>query len=225
MDGLLVIAMNKHREICTIQSSGGIMLVKDQVLRCSKITAVKVAEITELIQKALENDQKVRKEGGKFGFAESIPNQKITAFKMESAAVDTNNVEEQAEEIITKADPPSEVFAKPILHTPGTAQIGEGIENSWGDLEESEREEAAEEEGESEAVPFECQKMETEDTSTMRETKKDEPIVLSDSEEEEVVILEPQELPKKTRTQTNSKQENTSKKAFNKRRKKKRTAH
>ncbi|NXU80567.1 EXOS9 protein, partial [Oreotrochilus melanogaster] len=199
MDGVLVIAMNKHREICTIQSSGGIMLVKDQVLRCSKITAVKVAEITELIQKALENDQKVRKEGGKFGFAESIPNQKITAFKMESAAVDTNNVEEQAEEIITKADPPSEVFAKPILHTPGTAQIGEGIENSWGDLEESEKEEAVEEEGESEAPSLECQKMEAEDTSTLTETEKDEPIVLSDSEEEEVVILEPQELPKKTR--------------------------
>lgn len=31
MDGLLVIAMNKHREICTIQSSGGIMLLTDQV--------------------------------------------------------------------------------------------------------------------------------------------------------------------------------------------------
>ncbi|PKU29426.1 exosome complex component rrp45 [Limosa lapponica baueri] len=199
MDGVLVIAMNKHREICTMQSSGGIMLVKDQVLRCSKITAVKVAEITELIQKALENDQKVRKEGGKFGFAESIPNQKITAFKMESAAVDTNNVEEQAEEIITKADPPSEVSTTPILHTPGTAQIGEGIENSWGDLEESDREEAAEEEGESEATAFECQKMETEDTSTMLETKRDEPIVVSDSEEEEVVILEPQELLRKTR--------------------------
>ncbi|GAB5570530.1 exosome complex component RRP45 isoform X1 [Prionailurus iriomotensis] len=61
MDGLLVIAMNKHREICTIQSSGGIMLLKDQVLRCSKIAGVKVLEITELIQKALENDQKVRK--------------------------------------------------------------------------------------------------------------------------------------------------------------------
>ncbi|KFV01562.1 Exosome complex component RRP45, partial [Pterocles gutturalis] len=224
MDGFLVIAMNKHREICTIQSSGGIMLVKEQVLRCSKITAVKVTEITEVIQKALENDQKVRKEGGKFGFAESIPNQKITSFKMESAAVDTNNVEEQAEEIITKADPPSEVFAKPILHTPGTAQIGEGIEDSWGDLEESEREEAVEEEGESEVTAFECQKMETEDTSTMKETKEDEPIVLSDSEEEEVIILEPQELPKKTRTQANSKQENTSKKACNKKRRKKRAA-
>lgn len=31
MDGLLVIAMNKHREICTLQSSGGIMLLKEQV--------------------------------------------------------------------------------------------------------------------------------------------------------------------------------------------------
>ncbi|NXP12796.1 EXOS9 protein, partial [Thinocorus orbignyianus] len=225
MDGVLVIAMNKHREICTMQSSGGIMLVKDQVLRCSKITAVKVAEITELIQKALENDQKVRKEGGKFGFAESIPNQKITAFKMESAAVDTNDVEEQAEEIITKAEPPSEVFTTPILHTPGTAQIGEGIENSWGDLEESEGEEAAEEEGESEATAFEWQKMEAEDTSTVVETKRDEPIVVSDSEEEEVVILEPQELPRKTRAQTTPKQETTTKKAFNKRRKKKRAAH
>lgn len=60
--------------------------------------------------------------------------------------------------------------AKPILHTPGTAQIGEGIENSWGDLEESEREEAGEEEGESEATAFACQKMESEDTSTMRGT-------------------------------------------------------
>ncbi|KAB1282061.1 Exosome complex component RRP45 [Camelus dromedarius] len=109
MDGLLVIAMNKHREICTIQSSGGIMLLKDQVLRCSKIAGVKVMEITELIQKALENDQKVRKEGGKFGFAESIANQRITAFKMEKAPIDTSDVEEKAEEIISEAEPPSEV--------------------------------------------------------------------------------------------------------------------
>lgn len=33
-DGLLVIAMNKHQEICSIQSSGGIMLLKDQVRVC-----------------------------------------------------------------------------------------------------------------------------------------------------------------------------------------------
>ncbi|XP_037753066.1 exosome complex component RRP45 isoform X4 [Chelonia mydas] len=204
MDGLLVIAMNKHREICTIQSSGGIMLLKDQVLRCSKITGVKVAEITELIQKALENDRKVRKEGGKFGFAESIPDQKISAFKMERAPVDTKDVEEQAEEIITKADSPSDVFAKPVLRMPGMAQIGEGIENSWGDLEESEREE--EEEGNSDdATTSECQKMEMEERNVVRKTKKgDDTIVLSDSEEEEVVILEPEERPKKTRPYENA---------------------
>lgn len=30
--------------------------------------------------------------------------------------------------------------SKPVLWTPGTAQIGEGIENSWGHLEDSEKE-------------------------------------------------------------------------------------
>lgn len=57
------------------------------------------------------------------------------------------------------------------MYTPGTAQIGEGIENSWGDFEELEKEEAAEEEGEDDATAFECQKMEIEDTNMMEETK------------------------------------------------------
>lgn len=51
-----------------------------------------------------------RKEGGKFGFAESIANQRITAFKMEKASVDTSNIEEKAEEIIAEAEPPPEVY-------------------------------------------------------------------------------------------------------------------
>ncbi|KAJ8780447.1 hypothetical protein J1605_011711 [Eschrichtius robustus] len=205
MDGLLVIAMNKHREICTIQSSGGIMLLKDQVLRCSKIAGVKVAEITELIQKALENDQKVRKEGGKFGFAESIANQRITAFRMEKAPVDTSDVEEKAEEIISEAEPPSEVFlnllsvSKPVLWTPGTAQIGEGIENSWGDLEDSEKEDE-DEGGSDEAIILDSIKMDTGEVSNIG--SQDAPIVLSDSEEEEMIILEPDKNPKKIRTQT-----------------------
>lgn len=51
-----------------------------------------------------------RKEGGKFGFAESIANQRITAFKMEKAPVDTCDVGEKAEEIIAEAEPPTEVY-------------------------------------------------------------------------------------------------------------------
>ncbi|XP_077156530.1 exosome complex component RRP45 isoform X2 [Paroedura picta] len=217
MDGLLVIAMNKHREICTIQSSGGIMLLKDQVLMCSKITGVKVAEITELIQKALANDQKVRKEGGKFGFAESIPNQRITAFKIEQAPVNTDDVQEQAEEIIAKASPPSETLANPVLWAPGTAQIGEGVENSWGDFEESEKEE--EEVAEEKSPTTEDQTMETGDTSFGTKPKKDETIVLSDSEEEDIIILEP-EGAQKNRAETSSKQDIASKKTGSKKKRK-----
>ncbi|XP_011852159.1 PREDICTED: exosome complex component RRP45 isoform X1 [Mandrillus leucophaeus] len=240
MDGLLVIAMNKHREICTIQSSGGIMLLKDQVLRCSKIAGVKVAEITELILKALENDQKVRKEGGKFGFAESIANQRITAFKMEKAPIDTSDVEEKAEEIIAEAEPPSEVVSTPVLWTPGTAQIGEGVENSWGDLEESEKED--DEGGGDEAIILDSIKMDTgvevSDIGSqemvfhhvgqagLKLLTSDAPIILSDSEEEEMIILEPDKNPKKIRTQTTSaKQEKAPSKKPVKRRKKKRAAN
>ncbi|KAK2116170.1 Exosome complex component RRP45 [Saguinus oedipus] len=224
MDGLLVIAMNKHREICTIQSSGGIMLLKDQVLRCSKIAGVKVAEITELIQKALENDRKVRKEGGKFGFAESIANQRITAFKMEKASIDTSDVEEKAEEIIAEAEPPSEVVSKPVLWTPGTAQIGEGVENSWGDLEDSEKEDD-DEGGSDEAIILDSIKMDT-GIEVSDIGSQDAPIILSDSEEEEMIILEPDKNPKKIRTQTTSvKQEKAPNKKPVKRRKKKRAAN
>lgn len=224
MDGLLVIAMNKHREICTIQSSGGIMLLKDQVLRCSKIAGVKVVEITELIQKALENDQKVRKEGGKFGFAESMANQRITAFKMEKAPIDTSDVEEKAEEIISEAEPPSEVVSKPVLWTPGTAQIGEGIENSWGHLEDSEKEDE-DEGGSDEAVILDGVKMDP-GVEVSNIGSQDAPIVLSDSEEEEMIILEPDKNPKKIRTQTiSATQVRAASKKPVKRRRKKRAAN
>ncbi|KAM3940175.1 exosome complex component RRP45 [Leptodactylus fuscus] len=185
MDGLLVIAMNKHREICTIQSSGGIMLLKEQVLRCSKVAGVKVAEITELIQKALENDRKVRKEGGKFGFAESLPDQKITALKIDKSPVDTSDVEGKAEEIISKSKPSSDVVSKPVVRAAGTAQIGEGTENAWGVLEESEDEE--EDDADIASTSPESNKV-------IENPAKNNPeaIVLSDSEEEDVVILQPE---------------------------------
>ncbi|XP_016088695.1 exosome complex component RRP45 [Sinocyclocheilus grahami] len=164
-DGLLVIAMNKHREICSIQSSGGIMLLKDQVLRCSKIASVKVSEITELINKALENDRKIRKEGGKFGFAESMPKERITTLKRDEAPVEMTDVKETANEIVNRTETPTEAVSSPVLVAMGTAQVGEGIVNSWG-LDEDEEDEP-----------------QTEDTKT------DEVLVISDSEEEEVVIL------------------------------------
>ncbi|XP_051993732.1 exosome complex component RRP45 [Xyrauchen texanus] len=177
MDGLLMIAMNKHREICSIQSSGGIMLLKDQVLRCSKIASVKVSEVTELINKALDNDRKIRKEGGKFGFAESMPKERITTLKRDKAPVEMTDVKETASEIVNRTETPTEAVDSPVLVATGTAQVGEGLVNSWG-LEEDE-----------------------EDEPQMTEDRKraGEVMVISDSEEEEVVILN-QEAPKSKKT-------------------------
>nr|XP_033794231.1 exosome complex component RRP45 isoform X1 [Geotrypetes seraphini] len=201
LDGLLVIAMNKHREICTIQSSGGIMLLKEQVLRCSKIAGVKVTEITELIQKALENDKNVRKEGGKCGFVESMPKQWITAFKVEKALVDMSDVEEKAEEILSRAETPAEMASKPVLWAPGTAQIGEGLESSWRDMEEEgEVEDEDDEGGIDDPTLAVSQNIDMEDIPRKQEKNSDDVIILSDSEEDEVIILEPEESRKNTRS-------------------------
>ncbi|XP_062864402.1 exosome complex component RRP45 [Trichomycterus rosablanca] len=168
MDGLLVIAMNKHREICSVQSSGGIMLLKDQVLRCSRIASVKVSEITELINKALENDKRVRKEGGKFGFAESTPEDRVTVSKKDETPVETTGVQETAEEIVSNAEAPPETVSSPVIVATGTGQVGEGLQSTWG-LEDEEED------------------METGVDGPKKEDA--DVMVISDSEEEEVVIL------------------------------------
>ncbi|KAI1887296.1 hypothetical protein AGOR_G00188830 [Albula goreensis] len=184
MDGLLVIAMNKHREICSIQSSGGIMLLKEQVLRCSKIASVKVSEITDLISRALENDKRVRKEGGKFGFAESIPKQRITALKSDEAAIEMTDMEEKAEGIISSTEPPSEPVPSPVVRAPGTGQVGESLENAWG-VEQLEEEE----EDSVDHVMDEGQEKEEEEEEESQYCNKADVVVISDSEEEEVVVL------------------------------------
>uniref|UniRef100_A0A8B9HR34 Exosome complex component RRP45 n=1 Tax=Astyanax mexicanus TaxID=7994 RepID=A0A8B9HR34_ASTMX len=178
-DGLLVIAMNKHREICSIQSSGGIMLLKDQVLRCSKIASVKVSEITDLINKALENDKRVRKEGGRFGFAESMPKERITALKRDEAPVEMtvypfNFVLLSCCMNLCVRIPVS----SPVIVATGTGQLGEGVQSTWG-LEEEDEED-------------ECQGEMDKEEKKKKKAEKDEVMVISDSEEEEVVVLNPE---------------------------------
>uniref|UniRef100_A0A3Q4I4L0 Exosome complex component RRP45 n=1 Tax=Neolamprologus brichardi TaxID=32507 RepID=A0A3Q4I4L0_NEOBR len=171
MDGLLVIAMNKHREICSIQSSGGIMLLKEQVMRCSKIAGVKVSEITELISEALLNDRKARKAGGKCGFAESMQQDRITALKKDETPVEMTDVTETANGIIQKGEAAPQTVPSPVLPVPGVGQVGQGLQNSWG--------------------------LEEDDEDDYEEEKNDNNVVeISDSEEEDVVILNP-EVPEK----------------------------
>uniref|UniRef100_UPI003AAC3C19 exosome complex component RRP45 isoform X2 n=1 Tax=Centroberyx gerrardi TaxID=166262 RepID=UPI003AAC3C19 len=193
MDGLLMIAMNKHREICSIQSSGGIMLLKEQVLRCSKIASVKVSEITDLITKALENDKKARKEGGRCGFAESMPQERITALKMDETPVEMTDVTERANDIVQRAEAPPQTVPSPVLPAPGVGQVGEGLQNTWGLEEEDEEEEEEEEEEEDDDDDEEEEQVtKMEQGQHGKEESRRDVVVISDSEEEEVVILNPE---------------------------------
>ncbi|XP_041838420.1 exosome complex component RRP45 [Melanotaenia boesemani] len=210
MDGLLMIAMNKHREICSIQSSGGIMLLKEQVMRCSKIASVKVSEITELISRALSNDKAARKAGGRCGFAESMPQERITALKMDETVVEMTDVTETAGGIIQKAEAPAAMVPSPVVPAPGVGQVGQGQQSTWG-LEDDEDEEEEEYSGDEKME--EVTKREEEHYPEDK-TKTVDVVELSDSEEDEVVILhsETAETAKNTGLKSHQKGAATSKK-------------
>ncbi|XP_019621715.1 PREDICTED: exosome complex component RRP45-like [Branchiostoma belcheri] len=131
MNGRMVVGMNMHREICTLMMSGGMLLVKEQVLRCSQIATVKVAEIIELIQKALDKDAQARQAGEKCGFAESVPSNKITTNKKEPTSVDTTAAAQHASQVIQEAGPVDKPVSNMLVQAPGTVQIGEGLVNTW----------------------------------------------------------------------------------------------
>ncbi|CAJ1053275.1 exosome complex component RRP45 [Xyrichtys novacula] len=193
MDGLLMIAMNKHREICSIQSSGGIMLLKEQVMRCSKIASIKVSEITELISKALENDKKARKAGERCGFAESMPQERITALKMDETPVEMTDVTEKANDIVHNADAPPQMVPSPVVPIPGVGQVGQGVQSTWG-LEEDDEGEEEENDNSGEEQDEKVTRMEEEKL----ESREGDVVEISDSEEEEVVILNPEKVSKNT---------------------------
>ncbi|KAM7009178.1 exosome complex component RRP45 [Tautogolabrus adspersus] len=201
MDGLLMIAMNKHREICSIQSSGGIMLLKEQVMRCSKIASVKVSEITELISKALENDKKARKAGERCGFAESMPQERITALKTYETSVEMTDVSDKANDIVQKAEAPPQMVPSPVVPVPGVGQVGQGLQNTWGleegDEEEEEENDSSDEDQEDKVTEMKDEKM---------EIRGGDVVEISDSEEEEVVILHPEIPDKASNTKSSSHQ-------------------
>lgn len=206
MDGLLVIAMNKHREICSIQSSGGIMLLKEQVMRCSKIAGVKVSEITELISEALLNDRKARKAGGKCGFAESMPQERITALKKDETPVEMTDVTETANGIIQKGEAAPQTVPSPVVPVPGVGQVGQGLQNSWG-LEDDDEDDYEEEKNDNSGD-------EQVEEVTKMDVGEGDVVEISDSEEEEVVILNPEvpEKPKNTGSKSHQKGAAASKK-------------
>nr|ACH87550.1 exosome component 9 [Platynereis dumerilii] len=179
MDGKVIVGMNKHREICTFQLTGSMLLLKEQVLRCSNMAVVKVGEMTALIEQALQNDTAARAKGEKFGFAASIEPEKITVSQAEDIVVEHGEKEEEEEEMEERAPMPINWHAI-NFQGPGIAVLGEGGPSSWEVEEDSEKEEELKEE---EKVKKEKKKKKS--TVTVQEVIED-----SGSEEEEVVMLD-----------------------------------
>ncbi|KJE88989.1 polymyositis/scleroderma autoantigen 1 [Capsaspora owczarzaki ATCC 30864] len=59
-EGYLIVAMNIHREVCAVHKHGSVLLDASQISRCTKIAAIKVAEMTELLQKSIDEEEQLR---------------------------------------------------------------------------------------------------------------------------------------------------------------------
>lgn len=190
MDGKMVIGMNKHREICTLQVTGQMLLLKDQVLRCSNIAVVKVTEITELIHKALENDKQARSSGVTFGFREAVVKDAVTTNQMTPEKIDESTVQSECEDeddsvtmetnghVYTDSElneePKVRILAK------GVGCIGGGGDSKW-DIDDDDMEEEVKAES---AVKSKIPEQST------------EVIFLDDSEEEGTTTLQGHDLNK-----------------------------
>ncbi|XP_028412711.1 exosome complex component RRP45-like isoform X2 [Dendronephthya gigantea] len=133
MDGQMMMAMNIDREICAVQMNGGLSLEAEQVLRCSQITAVKVADITDLIHKALRMDEEARKSGklNATGITQDV--RRITLTTEEEAEMDITETLESitTPEHRTKRNETEEAY--PLKLGLNTAEIGLGGWNTWID--------------------------------------------------------------------------------------------
>lgn len=78
MDGSLMLSLNKHKEMCSLQMSGRLEITKEQILRCTNIAAVKVKELTDVIIKSLDHDSSEKKKGRTLSSTENTFAVKIT---------------------------------------------------------------------------------------------------------------------------------------------------
>ena len=121
---MVIVAMNKHGEVCCLQMGGGVALHAEQIIRCTKIAMVKVNELAEKIDSALASDEALRSgEKGEEKMDEDAA--LITHAKKESSAVDPDEVESYT---VTTEKEMSSVNDDDAVQwiRPGTVRIGNG---------------------------------------------------------------------------------------------------
>ncbi|KAK3719854.1 hypothetical protein RRG08_040155 [Elysia crispata] len=160
MEGKMVVGMNKHRELCTLQVTGQMLLLKEQVLRCSSIALTKVTKITELIHEALDKDKQARLKGEKHGFAMLVSGDRVTANRLPTTEVkvDTLEISDEMERSQSSSEDGesqsgNEPMEEQIVATPkesaveiltkGVGVIGEGGTSTWLDIPQADSKQTA----------------------------------------------------------------------------------
>ena len=177
---MVIVAMNKHGEVCCLQMGGGVALHAEQIIRCTKIAMVKVNELVEKIDSALASDEALRSgEKGEEKMDEDAA--LITHAKKESSAVDPDEVESYT---VTTEKEMSSVNDDDAVQwiRPGTARIANGhLDPSSGPVLERETDTVTDE-AKSKKI--------TEKKQKQQKKKKMRPPAKSSDEEEEEEDLE-----------------------------------
>ena len=148
MDGLLMLSLNKHKEMCCLQMSGRMEITKEQILRCTNIAAVKVKELTNVIIKSLDHDKSEKTKKKTSSFTEHNFNEKVI-FKSKNRTENIQSVNEIAIQKLSITDTNDdnvcnneEINNDDLIQRPDetnwvtklgktTISIGEGHTNTW----------------------------------------------------------------------------------------------
>ncbi|KAG1673135.1 Exosome complex component RRP45 [Nymphon striatum] len=181
MEGKMVFGMNSHREICTLHMGGRMLLLKDQILRCAEIAAIRAAEITKKIKKCIAEDSEKRKARKNVGFQEHINLKKLTVNELLTCHMpdpEPATVLEESGEVMEIQDE-----AKIVVRGPRTAGLsfGSGGSNKWIEISDDD------------------QDMDEEETN-IKESKSSTPVKKIEMKnthlvtEEDVIVLKPSEF-------------------------------
>lgn len=210
MEGKLVVGMNKHRQLCCLQSAGSMLLMREQVLRCSNIAVQKVTQITEIIHQAQDADTKARAAGQKFGFLQTehksrttdissdadqllklVRTEEQTTEKQDRAESDDDSIDDDISDVMTADDDVK--YSRAESRVPPTRSLGEGGQSTWS-VDDEEMTDLSN-------VKLNQQKQQQSQKHKGARSKLAKPVEISDyniDEDEETVVLQPESLGFKT---------------------------
>lgn len=93
-DGCYIIGMNAHQEVCFVHRRGVLLMKLLEIQQCEDVAVKRAQEVTQIIRKALDNDEYNRKTNAPVGFTNLIQTATILGAKRQIAEVSVQSVQE-----------------------------------------------------------------------------------------------------------------------------------